>query len=459
MNIRFFIILVFLMLFVRSAFSQDDQAYYVVKNIVFSGNKISKEKIIRRELLFSEGDTLLLVDTANIILESKQNLMNTSLFNFVELQFLFDGNVLITLVERWYIWPGIYWTIEERNFNMWLRDMSLEKVTYGLFFEHENFRGRKESLKLLFKTGYNRMAGFSYQVPYFDKSQKWGFVAAMAMSGSHSVNYNIEDHEFQSAKSDTSFLYSNVFMDAGFTFRKGIHQLHKWTIGFDYYKTVPGVLSLNPAFMPGEKLSNLGFNYQIRFDYRNYKAYPLKGWYFDLELNLGGLISLTGEPFQNFFVKSTSRKYAHLFSRFYWASGLTFLSRFDNEFYFSEYSAMGFNNDYLRGYEYYVIPAKHYLIQKNNLKFEILPQKIINIPFIRTEKFGKIPVSLYANLFCDWGSADIYPRIEDDFNRKLLYSYGIGLDFLTYYDKVFRLEYSINRFRENGVFLHFTAPI
>lgn len=39
-----------------------------------------------------------------------------------------------------------------------------------------------------------------------------------------------------------------------------------------------------------------------------------------------------------------------------------------------------------------------------------------------------------------------------------LYGWGVGLDLVTYYDNIFRLEYTINKFGESGFFLHFGAP-
>jgi hypothetical protein len=34
------------------------------------------------------------------------------------------------------------------------------------------------------------------------------------------------------------------------------------------------------------------------------------------------------------------------------------------------------------------------------------------------------------------------------------YSYGIGYDYVTYYDLVFRFEYAINKLNEHGLFFH-----
>lgn len=43
--------------------------------------------------------------------------------------------------------------------------------------------------------------------------------------------------------------------------------------------------------------------------------------------------------------------------------------------------------------------------------------------------------------------------------NSLLYGTGVGIDFVTYYDKVLRVEYGINGLGESGLFLHLVAPI
>ena len=59
------------------------QDKHIVAGIVVEGNKRTKERIILRELTFHEGDTL----TTDVLYErverSRQNLMNTALFNTV----------------------------------------------------------------------------------------------------------------------------------------------------------------------------------------------------------------------------------------------------------------------------------------------------------------------------------------------------------------------------------------
>ena len=44
-------------------------------------------------------------------------------------------------------------------------------------------------------------------------------------------------------------------------------------------------------------------------------------------------------------------------------------------------------------------------------------------------------------------------------SNKYIWGTGMGIDFVTYYDSVFRFEIAMNDLKEKGFFLHFTAPI
>jgi hypothetical protein len=39
-----------------------------------------------------------------------------------------------------------------------------------------------------------------------------------------------------------------------------------------------------------------------------------------------------------------------------------------------------------------------------------------------------------------------------------LWGKGVALDYVTYYDKLLRIEYAINQLGEKAVFLHFSSP-
>ena len=67
--------------------------------------------------------------------------------------------------------------------------------------------------------------------------------------------------------------------------------------------------------------------------------------------------------------------------------------------------------------------------------------------------------AFYLNTFVDVGyvNDDIY--LNNSLANQFMLGYGIGIDFVTYYDKVIRVEFSTNRLNEFGFFLHFVQPI
>ena len=75
-------------------------------------------------------------------------------------------------------------------------------------------------------------------------------------------------------------------------------------------------------------------------------------------------------------------------------------------------------------------------------------------------KFSTIPYAFYLNVYADGGYAkdDAFKR-NNSLNNSFQFGYGAGIDFVTYYDLVFRFEYSFNKLGESGFFLHFTSPI
>ena len=84
---------------------------------------------------------------------------------------------------------------------------------------------------------------------------------------------------------------------------------------------------------------------------------------------------------------------------------------------------------------------------------------MFNIPYIKAEQFNKSHYSLYIGIFNDFGfSSDNQHEQKNTLNNKLLWGRGVSLDYVTYYDKLLRIEFSINHLGEKGVFLHFSNP-
>ena len=109
---------------------------FVVGDIIIEGNKKTKPYIIERELPFKTGDSIYLPDLVKGFEISRQQLINTSLFNEVVISLKsFRGyvvDILIQVKERWYIFPLPYLKPIDRNLNEWAKQgYGLNRVNYG----------------------------------------------------------------------------------------------------------------------------------------------------------------------------------------------------------------------------------------------------------------------------------------------------------------------------------------
>ena len=75
------------------------------------------------------------------------------------------------------------------------------------------------------------------------------------------------------------------------------------------------------------------------------------------------------------------------------------------------------------------------------------------------KQFNRAHYSLYIGLFSDMGYVtDNQTSQTNDLSNSLLWGNGISIDYVTYYDKMLRIELSMNHLGEKGVFLHFSNP-
>ena len=121
----------------------------VIRNIYILGNKHTKPQIILRELDFMEGERVPAAALAGMLVKSRENIFNTSLFNVVSAEQVSltekgdSTDILITVVERWYIWPIPYLEFPNHNVNAWLETTDFSLLTWGLDLTVRNMRGKE----------------------------------------------------------------------------------------------------------------------------------------------------------------------------------------------------------------------------------------------------------------------------------------------------------------------------
>jgi len=464
----------FLFLFSTPLFAQTDTSGYQeqpswvkVADIIITGNEVTRHHVIMREIIFRKGDELPWLTLNRAVERSRENLLNTSLFNFVVPHIQFDSNdssqvfVIFNLAERWYLWPLPVFEAVDRNFNEWWQTKDFSRTNYGAYVTRENFRGRKEKLSVLVRLGYSQRIGLYYTIPYLNQTKDNGLAAGITYTRNREIAYGLEESKLKFFKDPSQYVREQFGAGLKYTHREGIHDYYGIGVEFQSNRIADTVLFYNRDYFlrnhSTQKAVYLTLEYKK--DYRDIKVYPLRGYYFDITLTKQGIGAFKDEP-DLFVVVSNYRKYWKLDHRWYFASGIK--GKLSGRSFAPYYNqrGLGYGSDFVRGYEYYVAGGQNWVVFKSTLKFILVPEQVFTIRPLPFSKFNKIPFAFYLNAFVDLGYArDRQFQSTNPLANEWLPGAGIGLDYVTYYDLVLRMEYSFNKFGEHGFFLHFTAPI
>ena len=461
----YFFLLVFFMFTKNISVAQDSlSSFHIISEIKIIGNKTTKAHIISRELPFAIQDTISINELNKTLERAQSNLMNTLLFNFVNLEVVYFTDtyisVYITVEERWYWWPIPIFEVEETNFNTWWKTKDFDRANYGMFLAKENFRGRKERLVFKLQGGYTEKAEFRYHVPFANKNQTQGFMIGFSYSRNHEVVYNTTDNKRDFLKINEQFIKKEFISKFNYEYRPKLYNTHLLGIQHHYLEVNDTILMLNNdyLFTQDNELNYFSLLYNFKRDKRNFKSYPTKGYFIEFSAVKNGL-GITKKENSSMFLLGSYRKYWELSNRFYFATSLKGKYSIERP-PFALLSGLGYNNNFVRGYEFYVINGENYAFFKSQLRYALVKDKVYHAKILSAEKFRKIPIAVYPGVFFDAGYVDDKKlKNTNILNNEMLFGAGASLDLSTYYDIVFRVEYSINRMQEHGLFLHFIAPL
>ena len=445
--------------------TQLTQAQIVVSTIVLSGNNKTQNDIIIRELSFEINKNYIPIDLEKRIEQSKENLVNLKIFNFVTINKTENKDsieIIIEVIEKWYIWPYPVFEISERNFNTWWEEFSdnnysdFSRLNYGVFFNWENFRGRNELLKLKIRKGFKEHYLLAYEVPYFNKNKTVGINTNLQLFRRKKTHFATEENKLNYLESDT-FNSIDYDLNTEVTYRKNIHQTHKLKFTYLHTSINDSIAALNSNYL-GNNLSNTSiytFEYIFEYENRDYINYPLHG--FALSFATKKHLSATSNV-KHLELSTKLEKYIEPYKHLYIGSSFKAKCSTDgNQPYFIQ-KALGYE-DYVRGYEYYVVDGQSYWLSKTAVKYALIEKTTFDIPYVKMKQFNKSHYSLYLGIFSDLGYVvNNQNQEQNSINNSLLWGKGIALDYVTYYDKLLRIEYSINALGEKGVFLHFSSP-
>ena len=468
MRIQYYL---FLVLALFPIFLLGQNGNVVVDQILIEGNKRTLDRIILRELDVKSGDTISLEVLTDELERNSLLLMNTSLFSKAKINIKnwkedYKVDLTVELVEAWYIYPLPLFELADRNFNVWWSEFNrdLSRVNYGMHFYHSNFTGRRDYFKIHAQFGYTRKYEIRYTFPYLNKKQTLGLDFVSNYKEQKEIQINTFNNKQVFRRNDDKAIYNRYETELALTYRPKIKTRHTFSSWFSRHRIdetfisdkpeVPDSLENANFFQTDENFQRyIGLRYRFTRDSRDIRPYATKGSYFEFEVIKEGIGA---------FNDLNTLRTTISFSKYFpwsekWSSGHNLRSRnalIRSKQPFFNSRGLGFGSSFVRGYEFYVIDGIDFFLSRNTLSYELFNKEFNWGKSMPLKAFRTVPLKIYLTAFGDVGYAN-NPSFADNnpFSNKPLYGYGVGLNLVLYYDKVFIFEYSFNGEQESGLFL------
>ena len=435
-----------------------------IEDIVVTGHKKTKTNTILRELDISKEDTIHLSNLGNRLATNQILLMNTGLFSSVKLN-VKDWNtqdnrirISVDVAEFWFIYPFPVFELSDRNFNEWWQtyNHSLQRVNIGLRFYHINLTGRGDLLKLVTQFGFTNKYELEYRRPNVNKAQTLGLFTNLLYTRNKEIAYNVVNDTLQFFRDENDILLRRIRGGFGLDYRPNLFTKYGLRLNYHHNFINERVLSdLNPNyFNEGVRQRYFSLSFFINWDKRDIRPFPLKGHQviFSIEKYGFGVF----DEFNAGNASLTLKKYHRLHKK--WSleligKGQIGLVRAKQPFY--RYRGLGYLNDFIRGYELYVINGLDYVYSKTSLRFELFNFTFQWGKIMPIKQFRTMPIRWYLSFNHDIGYVhDPFFSENNSLRNTLLWSGGLGLNMVVFYDKVIQIEYSRNKLGESGIFLH-----
>jgi outer membrane protein assembly factor BamA len=442
----------------------NDTGRYITINRVFViGNRLTRDRIILRELSLKPGDVVYTADLPGIFDLDKKKLINLRLFNTVEIKTLEltpdRADLVVDVNERWYTFPAPLFELSDRNFNEWWQnyDHDFRRVNYGLRLYQFNMRGRNETLRFHLQFGFQRRFELLYRIPNIDREQKQGLTFEFQYWETKNLAFQTVDHKYDFLKADRlvrTIRYGSIT----YSYRNSFYKTHSVEAEFNKINIDDTVKLLNPIYLKGEKTSQQYFSltYQFNSDHRDYFSYPLKGHQFLISVTKSGLFK--NDELDRFEANLTYSRYFDLNKGFYFSNNFVGFWSTPDDLSYVNFGVLGFKKQFVRGYELYVIEGPYYLLNKATFKKQIFSRNY-HWGKMPIRQFRHIPISVYLKTYADLGYVKNYPDYESlnvntQLADKLLSGVGGGIDIIGAYDVVLRFEYTFNAEGQRGFFFH-----
>jgi outer membrane protein assembly factor BamA len=432
------------------------QQGYTIQNIEITGNRRTNPNVILREVNFQIGEAYSLEDLNHRFQKARKQLMNTGLFIQATISLKsMQGNdvyVSIEVLEKWYLWPQPFVKTVDKSINEWWteKDRDMNRINYGIYITQNNFTGRNDKLKFNIMNGYTKQLALQYYGLFLDQKLRWSLNMGVVAGKNREVNYMTFDDKPVPIKDNGHFLRNYGAWFTEVAYRPAIKTKHTFGIAYSYEDFADTIFKLNPFFaLRHQTMRFPELSYRLSYFDVDFIPYPTKGHILDISLRKKGfrapvnLWQLTAKgqaswPINSnyFFTLSAVGQVKLPFRQPYYTSGF-----------------IGQDDQYLQGYEYYTIDGVAGGYGKASITRKVLSTHFSLAPR-SIRQLHQIPLKIYAKTFVNTGYVYNTQPGFNTLDNKMLYSGGFGLDLVTFTDFVIKLEWSVNRLWENGLYLH-----
>ena len=117
-----------------------------INRVLIIGNKITRGRIISRELSLQPGDTISSKRIDEVLMLDQRKIYNLRLFNTVTIRWLElsanQADLLVEVNERWYTFPVPIFELSDRNINEWWQNYNHDfgRIRHDYFHIGKLFR-------------------------------------------------------------------------------------------------------------------------------------------------------------------------------------------------------------------------------------------------------------------------------------------------------------------------------
>lgn len=440
--------------------SQHTTERVIVQQVTITGNFRTRERIIRREMDLKAGDTLTLPKLDSLLEYDRRKIVNTNLFVTVEIKkkAVVDSSgmtkyldIEVVVKEQWYLLGAPVFELADRNFNEWWyeRGRDLSRTIYGVYLLHQNLTGNNDRLRARIEFGFIPRIDVYYSRPYLDRHQKLGMTVGIIRLTNRTLAYRTRADKLVFLNSDTRNR-ERISPYLSFTYRPKFYGFHSLTAQYSFTQLSDTIALLNPNYLLQKRTRQnyLQLSYSHFYDRRDRVQYPLKGFFYGFSVSRMGV--LPNDDIKQTEVAVSAGQFVPLTKKLFLSYGIRAKYSTPALQPFLQTRGLGYSADLVRGYELYVIDGQRFVLGRTNLRYQLLQRTFDLSRFIKIRQFNTFPLAIYPNIYFDAGYVyNGFPELNNsNLANQLLRGAGIGLDVVTWYNFVGRINYSINHLGE-----------